>query len=108
MQKVVYTPYNSGFDGSMDQNLVKKLEFDGFDSADIDLLKDPNVNNLHKIGVNFADGVTFGSSDVDKDVIDHANNSGKMVLEYQNEETAVRAYSDFYDQVTESNSVLVD
>lgn len=106
--KVVYSPYSAGYDGTMDKKLVKKLEFDGFDSNDVELLQDPGINNLHKIGVNFADGVTFGSENIDKDVKDFIKASGKLVLDYQDEESAVRAYSDFYDQVTESNSVLVD
>ena len=50
----------------------------------------------------------FGSEDIDSGLNDYVSASGKLFLPYQGESNYVSAYSEFYDQVIESNSVLVD
>ena len=106
--KVVYSVYNSDFKGSLDKGIVKKLKFDGFDDADLKWLENPTWKNVNKLGIQFADGVVRGSETIDGELEEFIQNAGKPSLEFYNEEERVAAYNEFYDQVLEGNSVLVD
>ena len=106
--KVIYSVYNSDFKGSLDKGMVKKLKFDGFDDADLKWLENPNWTNVNKLGIHFADGVVRGSETIDGELEEFIQNAGKPALEFYNEEERVAAYNEFYDQVLEGNSVLVD
>ena len=106
--KVIYSVYNSDFKGSLDKGMVKKLKFDGFDDADLKRLENPTWKNVNKLGIQFADGVVRGSETIDGELEEFIQNAGKPALEFYNEEERVAAYNEFYDQVLEGNSVLVD
>ena len=106
--KIVYSAYNQGFDGELDGKLTDKLKFDGFEDKDIESMKAPSMDALHKLAIDMSDGVVFGSEDIDSGLNDYVSASGKLFLPYQGESNYVSAYSEFYDQVIESNSVLVD
>ncbi len=106
--KVVYSVYEKGFDGTLDSKMASKMKFDGFEDQDLELISEPSFNNLNKIGVEFADAVIKGSASIDGDVEDFIKASEKPTLEYHGEEEMVEAYNEFYDQVMEENSVLVD
>ena len=106
--KVVYSVYNSDFKGSLDKGMVKKLKFDGFDDADLKWLENPTWKNVNKLGIQFADGVVRGSETIDGELEEFIQNASKPALEFYNEEERVAAYNEFYDQVLEGNSVLVD
>ena len=106
--KVIYSVYNSDFKGSLDKGMVKKLKFDGFDDADLKWLENPTWKNVNKLGIQFADGVVRGSETIDGELEEFIQNAGKPSLEFYNEEERVAAYNEFYDQVLEGNSVLVD
>ena len=106
--KVVYSAYDKGFEGSMNNKLVDKLKFDGFSDDEVAVVADPDVTALHKLAIDFSDAVVYGSESVDAGVQDYVNAQGKMTLEYPGDEGNVPTYSAFYDQVIEANSVLVD
>ena len=106
--KVVYSVYNSDFKGSLDKGMVKKLKFDEFDDSDLKWLENPTWKNVNKLGIQFADGVVRGSETIDGELEEFIQNAGKPSLEFYNEEERVAAYNEFYDQVLEGNSVLVD
>ncbi len=106
--KVVYSAYNSEFDGSYDKKLVEKLKMDGFDEGDISELKDPSLLNLHKMAMKYSDGVVEGSEELPKDLAEAVKTSEKATLEYCEPASCVKAYSDFYDEILEENSVLAE
>jgi starch synthase len=49
-----------------------------------------------------ADGIICGSKQINKDVQKYAEKMNKPLLTYQNSDTYVDAYSQFYDQVIEN------
>lgn len=106
--KVVYSIYEEGFDGTLDKDLVKKLKFDGFEDSDIELMKNPDIDALNKLAINLSDGVVAGSENLDQAILDYAKDSGATFMEYQGESGNVEAYSEFYDTVIDTNSVLAD
>lgn len=106
--KVVYSVYNKGFDGELDNELGTKLKFDGFSDEDIANFANPNLENLHKAAMEYSDAVTVGSEDLEGDIAKHVSSLDKPVLEYHGEEDYVGAHSEFYDKVSENSSVLMD
>ena len=71
-------------------------------------LENPTWANVNKLGIHYADGVVRGSETIDGELEEFIQNAGKPSLEFHNEEERVAAYNEFYDQVLEGNSVLVD
>ncbi len=90
--KVVISIYNDDFKEEMPEDIQKKIKYDGY-------YKKTNYVNLMKAAVGYADGVIFGSPDINKELQDFAVKSGKPCLEYQDKDHYIDAYSDFYDKV---------
>ncbi len=105
--KVIYSTYDGGFDGTLDDKITDKLTMDGFAEGDVELLKTPDLLNLNKIAVKYADAAICGSKNADEKVTAYVNELNKPLLEYHAEDY-IQAYSDFYDSVLEENSVLAD
>jgi starch synthase len=97
--RVVTSVYDTEFTGSLDKRLREKLQWDGMTPSDLDVIADPDYENLLKLAINFSDGVIFGSRSINKEVQSYAINSGLPVLEYQTEEVYMDAYSEFYDKI---------
>lgn len=103
--KIVYSAYESGFKGSLDKDLVKKLKFDGIEE-DLSLLDDPTYNNLSKFAVEYSDAVGIGSENVEDELLSHAQDSGKPVMEYTDVEDSGKAYSEFYETLVEEDMLV--
>jgi len=97
--KVIVSLYNQDFSGEMNNSIKEKILLEGINSADVDVISKPDSASLNKLAVNFADGVIFGSEEMDPELIDYVKSSGLPYLEYQDPENYVKAYSDFYEQV---------
>lgn len=106
--KIVYTSYNQGEGGVFDERILDKLKFDNFIDDDIDLLSNPTIENLNKLGIKWSDAVTYGSKTINEKVSSYIKESGKPVLEYQTEETLITAHQDFYNTILENNEILAN
>lgn len=106
--KVVYSAYNGGFDGTLNENIAGKLTQDGVENSDVELLGDPNFINLSKTALAHADAAVWGSEELPDDLKAHMDGLSIPVLGYKNEDEYIREYSEFYDKVLEENSVLVN
>ena len=96
---VITSIYDSDFQGSLDSRLIQKLEWDGIDKKDIEIVKTPNYVNLMKLAVNFSDALIIGSEKINRDIQQFVLNSDLPVLEYQSEDIYIDAYSEFYDKI---------
>ncbi len=105
--KVVYSAYDSVNNTTLDKNLHKKLKLDGFSDADLTLLKDGKLMNLHQLAMHFADGVIQGSAELQPELKDVVEKSGKPTIAYAEPGSYVKAYNDFYDEILEENTVLL-
>jgi hypothetical protein len=56
---------------------------------------------LNQGAINYSDAIIRGSEELPEYVEDLLRNSGKPVLEYQNEEDLLKAYMDFYHSLME-------
>ena len=106
--KIVYTNYNQGEGGVFNDRVLDKLKFDNFVEEDIDLLKEPTIENLNKLGVKWADAVAIGSETINDKISSYIKESGKPVLDYQTEETLITAHQDFYNTILENDEILAN
>ena len=106
--KIVYSAYNNKPDGELDNDLRKKIEFDGIKEDVLSLIDESKYHNLQKIGVAFSDASIVGQEDLDEGVCEYIRGSEKPFLESQSEEEYIDAYNGLYDQVLEDKTVLAD
>lgn len=97
--KLVYSIYNDEFTPDLNTKFQSKVDFDGVETADTEVLKQPSFENITKLAVNFSDGVIFGSEQINENAKNHVLDSNKLHLEYKNSEEYIDAYSDFYDKI---------
>ena len=97
--KVVYSVYNDDFEPNLNDQLSEKMLSEEISKADVELIKEPSFVNLNKLAIEYSDGIIIGSKDINEDVRKAIKASGKPVLEYQEGETYIDAYNEFYDQV---------
>lgn len=106
--KLIYSIYDSAFEGTLDKKITSKLKFDGFAEGDYSLLKTPDFVNLSKTAINFSDAVIHGSPEIDKKISAHIKDSGKPSLSFKDEESYIKAYNEFYEKVAEESPVLAE
>ncbi len=97
--KIVYSVYNDDFDGSMDKNFRKKLLHDGITDKDVEILSEPNFENLTKLAIKYSDGVIKASASINQNIDNYIDTLSVPVLNYQNPENYIEKYSDFYDSI---------
>ncbi len=106
--KLVYSIYDSPFEGTLDKKVSNKLKFDGCSDSDISLLKTPDFVNLTKTAINFSDAVIHGSAEIDKKIVAHIKETSKPSLAFHDEENYIKAYNEFYEKVAEESAVFAD
>lgn len=106
--KVVYSAYKEGFEGSLDKKLMEKVEFDGIDKSQMEVISNPTFENINKLAIQHSDAVIMGSDKVDSDLKTFAGNTDKPMLEFPGEDAYVGEISQFYDSILEGKSVLVE
>jgi len=99
--KVIYSVFDNTFDGVLSDTLPEKLLFEDLEAKDVDMLKKPNINNLHKHAIDYADAVVQASAEMEKEVLDYIKSSEKPFMEYPGAEDYIDAYQEFYEQFIE-------
>ena len=105
--KVIYSVFDNSFDGVLNDTITDKLLYEKLEKKDVEGVKVPNINNLHKFAADYADAVVQASPEMDKDVLAHIKKSEKPFMEYPGEEDYIDAYQDFYAQFIEEEEVLI-
>jgi starch synthase len=97
--KVIFSVYDDEFDKSFDRSLAVKVQNDEIDAKDVKVLENPTYSSLYKLGIQYSDGIIRGSATLSKEVEEELKVFEKPILEFQNEETYLDAYNDFYDRI---------
>ncbi len=106
--KVIYSVYNDDFKGSLNKNFSNKLIYDGITEKDVKTVLDPNFINITKLGIQYADGVIAGSKSINPEIQSLLKRVNKPFLGHQSPESLISAYSDFYEEVLEEDSVYAE
>lgn len=97
--KVVYSLYNEEHELPLNKTFKNKVMMEGISKKDLDILNTPDFNNVSKLAMNMADAVIVGSSKISAPLKKHIDSLDKPVLQYQQSDSYVQAYAEFYDKV---------
>lgn len=100
--KVIYSVYNKGFEGNLNKDFSKKILFEGLNEKDVSPIKKANFETITKIAAQYSDAVIKGSEKLSPNIDKYLSTLNKPVLEYQNEEQYIEAYSAFYKELANS------
>lgn len=101
--KVVLSIYDEEFDETLDTRFIEKLEYDGMDPKDLELIKEPTYNNFVKLAAKYCDGVVYASEYVSDEIKTYVATLGIPVLDAQPEENLMKTFDDFYTEVAASS-----
>jgi len=102
--KVVYSVYNTGYNGELNNDIGEKLLFESsLNPEDIAGLKHPDFITLNKFAIDYSDAIIKVSDNIDKRILRYIDASKKPVMEHPGGEDGVYAssYSEFYDELYE-------
>ncbi len=96
--KIVYSLHEDEFDMPLDARLAEKLEMDGIAPEDVADAKGAPVDYvaLTKLAIDASHGIIQSSENIHPDILKYAQESGKPFLSYNNTETYLDAYAEFY------------
>ena len=94
--KIVTSVYDQGFEGTLDNNMMAKVKFDGIAEQKIDVLEKPTYSNIMKVAIAHSDAIIVGSEQIPKDLEEHLKTIDQPVLEYKTPEEFAEAYEAFY------------
>jgi len=97
--KMVLSIYDDDFNEALSDSLVKKMIIEGFSDKDLAHYKTPDYVNLIKAAIEHSDAIIIGSKKINPEIEKHLKTIDKPILEYQDEEGYIDAYSDFYDKI---------
>ncbi len=94
--KVVFSLYNDVFETSLNHRIQEKILLPGIKPDDVSVLAEPDHFHLMQLAINHSDALIMGSNEVPSQVAEFARATGKPLLEFQNGDAYVEAYSQFY------------
>ena len=95
--KIVTSLYNQSFDGALNKDMIKKIQFDNISDDAIKPLSEPSYNNIMKVAIDHSDALIVGSEEIPKELQTYLKSCGKPVLEYHDIESFADAYTEFYN-----------
>lgn len=100
--KVIVSLYDEISKEKFSSSFAKKAMMQGMKPADVELINNPNGINLAKLAVQYADGVVYGSKNLNKSLTDFVAKSKLPVLQYTEVTAKSNAYTSkyikFYDK----------
>lgn len=82
--KVIYSLYNDDFKNPFSADFSKKVKFDGIKDKDVASVQGKEVSYeiLSKFAIDYADGVIQSEANINANVLDYAQKSGKKFLPF--------------------------
>ncbi|OFX29474.1 MAG: glycogen synthase [Bacteroidetes bacterium GWA2_32_17] len=105
--KVIFSVYDDDFNGSLSNNFKKKALIDGISEKDLNIMSSLDYDSVMKLAIKYSDGIIIGSEKINSKVLDYIKSTDKPVLEYQDLEHYIDAYSGFYDSVLTPSCVEI-
>ena len=107
--KVISSIYEDSFTGELDKNTLDILKFDGVEDSYFNHFKnDLSYASLTKTAIDHSDGVVLFSDNIDKEIIDYANDSKADTLKFVKEDEHFDNCSTFYDQIMGKEAKLAE
>jgi starch synthase len=100
--KIVTSVYNNGFDGTLNKELINKVQFDKLSEDKISDLSEPNYTNILKNAIVNSDAVVYGSEEINEELTTLIEKENKLALNYTPEDYS-ESYLDFYREIISTN-----
>ena len=97
--KVIFSAYDNVLNDQFNEYFLDKTRFSGIKEEDISLLKEPSFANLTKLAFKYSDGIIRGSASLPDSIEKQIRAANIPVLNYQDQEKYIDAYSVFYDEI---------
>ncbi|MCL9809605.1 glycogen/starch synthase [Flavobacterium luminosum] len=94
--KIVTSIFSNGFEGSLDSEMGKKVQFDGVPHEAIAELDNPTYENVMMAAVKHSDGVVVASEVISPTLTKFIEASKKPLLPFTPKDTFAEAYTNFY------------
>jgi len=105
--KVIYNVFDTEYEGSLNPALVNKLLFEKkLEATDLELLTDPNFENLNKFAIKYSDAVIQGSEKINEGVSKYMKDSELPFMAYPGEEEYEEQYNNFFDSLVEEEEEI--
>ncbi|MCB0754199.1 MAG: glycogen/starch synthase [Flavobacteriales bacterium] len=106
--KIVYSVYNDRFEGQLNDRFAEKVKFDTLGDADVADFGDSSHIGLTRAAIKYADAVIIGEEELTPEAAAEATGCDKPVLGFQDEDSYLDAYSEFYTEILAEASILAD
>lgn len=100
--KVICSIYDTDFKGTLNKSIKEKVLMEDILPEDVQLLDEPNFENLSKLAIQYSDAVIQGSEEINSEVAKYIKDSKKPFLGYQGSDDAekyIEAYDEFYQKI---------
>lgn len=94
--KIVTSVYNQGFEGTLNEGMLNKVLFDQVPQEDVKMLAEPNYTNILKAAIAHSDAVIVSAENLDAELQEFIEQSGKPFLPYVPKDKFAEAYTNFY------------
>jgi len=99
--KMVLSIYDDDYNAAMSEKLAEKMVIEGITNDDLAHYKTPDYVSLIKAAIGYSDAIIIGSEKINPEIEKHLKTIKKPILEYQDNENYIDAYSTFYDEILE-------
>ncbi len=104
--KVIYSIYDDDFTEELSPGLSKKIIMEGINNKDLTHYKSPNYVNMIKAAINYSDAMIIGSEKINPEIEDYLKKVNKPILDYQDMDHYVDAYSEYYTKILAEEPVV--
>jgi starch synthase len=103
--KIVYSIYGDDFKRPFSASFARKLKIEGVEDSSLEGILDKEVSfeDLTRFAVGYSDGVVLTSENVNPNLSEFVQQSGKLYLTVPEKEGFVDSYNEFYDKVLEND-----
>ena len=104
--KVIFNIFNDKFKGKLSNTIIDKLLFERkLEQEDLNLLQNPNYNNLSKFAINYSDAVIQGSKNINQEILKHVETLELPFMTYPGDEEYEPTYNKFFDSLVEEEEL---
>ena len=97
--KMVYSVYNDDFTPPLNKAFKNKVIIDGINKKDVAVAENPDYVNMSKLAIQYSDGVIFANANVNPEVKEYVDASGKPHLPFNGLENYLDEYEQFYEKI---------
>ncbi len=101
--KVIMSLYNDSFSENLVDAFARKIKTNGIPDKVLKYYEKANYVSIMKSAVDYADAFIISEENVNPELLEYVQASGKPILEYQKQEDYFDAYNQFYDQIIGEN-----